>query len=86
MVPVEERAARHAALGDPIRLAMVDALAVSDLTPSELQERFGMSSNLLAHHLGFNATGGNLHQNHVGEYLIDRLEDSRRELVEMRLP
>ena len=49
---VEERAARHAALGDPIRLAMVDALAVSDLTPTELQERFEMSSNLLAHHLG----------------------------------
>ena len=48
---VEQRAARHAALGDPVRLAMADALAASDLAPVELQERFGISSNLLAHHL-----------------------------------
>jgi protein-tyrosine-phosphatase len=48
---VEQRAARHAALGDPVSLAMADALAVSDLAPVELQERFGISSNLLAHHL-----------------------------------
>jgi protein-tyrosine-phosphatase len=48
---VDERAARHAALGDPVRLAMVDALAHSDLASVELQERFDISSNLLAHHL-----------------------------------
>ena len=42
---------RHAALGDPARLAIVDELAASDRAPVELRRRFGMESNLLAHHL-----------------------------------
>lgn len=42
----------HAALGEPIRLAIVDHLAESDRSPSELAERFGLTTNLLAHHLG----------------------------------
>jgi protein-tyrosine-phosphatase/DNA-binding HxlR family transcriptional regulator len=44
------RAAVHAALGDPHRLAIVEELAVSDRAPSELGERLGLESNLLAHH------------------------------------
>ncbi len=46
-----ERARLHAALSDPGRLAVVDALGPSDLSPSELSERLGIASNLLAHHL-----------------------------------
>jgi ArsR family transcriptional regulator, arsenate/arsenite/antimonite-responsive transcriptional repressor / arsenate reductase (thioredoxin) len=45
------RAARHAALGDERRLAIVDELIVSDRSPAELTERLGITSNLLAHHL-----------------------------------
>jgi protein-tyrosine-phosphatase/DNA-binding transcriptional ArsR family regulator len=45
------RAQRHAALGDPTRLAIVDELATSDRAPVELQRLTGSSSNLLAHHL-----------------------------------
>jgi protein-tyrosine-phosphatase len=45
------RAARHAALGDPVRLRIVDELAVSDRSPVELRTRLGVESNLLAHHL-----------------------------------
>jgi protein-tyrosine-phosphatase len=45
------RAVRHAALGDPARLAIVDELCTSDRTPSELQALVELSSNLLAHHL-----------------------------------
>ncbi len=48
---VEQRSARFAALADPLRLRIVDALALSDLSPSELQQQLGTSSNLLAHHL-----------------------------------
>ena len=48
---LETRAARHAALGDPARLAIVDELSVSDRAPIELRRRLGMASNLLAHHL-----------------------------------
>ena len=55
---VESRAARHAALGDPVRLAIVDELAVSDLAPVELHERIGIASNLLAHHLDVLETRG----------------------------
>ena len=49
---LEARVARHAALADPARLRIVDLLTLGDLSPSELQERLGMASNLVAHHLG----------------------------------
>lgn len=49
--PLAVRAARHAALGDPARLAIVDELTSSDRAPVELRQRFGLESNLLAHHL-----------------------------------
>lgn len=45
------RAASYAALGDAVRLAIVDELTTSDRAPAELQARFGLASNLLAHHL-----------------------------------
>lgn len=45
------RVARHAALGDPVRLTIVDELAASDRSPVELRRRLGLESNLLAHHL-----------------------------------
>ncbi|MEX1106524.1 MAG: helix-turn-helix domain-containing protein [Ilumatobacteraceae bacterium] len=45
------RAAMHAALGEPARLAMIDDLFRSDRSPTELAERHGLASNLLAHHL-----------------------------------
>jgi protein-tyrosine-phosphatase len=46
------RAAIHAALADPHRLEIVDELAMSDRSPSELGASLTMGSNLLAHHLG----------------------------------
>lgn len=45
------RAAVHAALGDPTRLAVVDELVAGDRSPRELAEALGLPSNLLAHHL-----------------------------------
>lgn len=41
----------HAALGEPVRLAIVDDLAVTDRSPKELGDRHGLATNLLAHHL-----------------------------------
>lgn len=49
---LDRRAAVHAALGEPVRLAIVDELAVSDRAPSDLAARFGLPGNLLAHHVG----------------------------------
>jgi protein-tyrosine-phosphatase len=51
MVTVERRAAVHAALGEPVRLAIVDRLGPGDASPGELAEAVGLASNLLAHHL-----------------------------------
>ena len=48
---IERRAGVYAALGDPGRLAVVDALALGDRSPGELGQLLGMPSNLLAHHL-----------------------------------
>lgn len=48
---IARRARLHAALGDPVRLLIVDELMVSDRAPVELQALTGLASNLLAHHL-----------------------------------
>jgi len=74
---LDERVRRHSALADPVRLAVVDQLVASDRTPSELGDRLGVSSNLLAHHLGVLEAAG----------LIDRVAssgDRRRRYVRLR--
>lgn len=55
---LSDRAAVHAALGEPVRLAVAEALAQSDRTPGSLAAQLGVGSNLLAHHLNvLNAAG-----------------------------
>ncbi len=49
---LRRRAAKHAALADPTRLAIVDLLDLGDLTSTEVQQVLDVPSNLLAHHLG----------------------------------
>ena len=41
----------HAALGEPVRLAIIDDLAVTDRSPKALSERHKLPTNLIAHHL-----------------------------------
>jgi protein-tyrosine-phosphatase/DNA-binding transcriptional ArsR family regulator len=48
---LQRRAAVHAALSDPARLAVVEALVYGDASPSELQALLAIPSNLLAHHI-----------------------------------
>jgi ArsR family transcriptional regulator, arsenate/arsenite/antimonite-responsive transcriptional repressor / arsenate reductase (thioredoxin) len=48
---VDRRARLHAALGDPVRLVIVDDLSVSDRSPGEMSASLGVPSNLVAHHL-----------------------------------
>lgn len=55
---VRRRARLHAALADPVRLSLVDRLALGDATPGELRDLLGMPSNLLAHHLRVLETEG----------------------------
>jgi ArsR family transcriptional regulator, arsenate/arsenite/antimonite-responsive transcriptional repressor / arsenate reductase (thioredoxin) len=52
------RAALHAALADPARLAITDTLQAGDASPGELAAMLAMPSNLLAHHLHVLAEAG----------------------------
>ena len=71
------RATRHAALGDPTRLTIVDELVGSDRSPVELQQLTGITSNLLAHHLDT--------LEHVGLITRSRSSgDGRRRYVHLR--
>jgi protein-tyrosine-phosphatase len=71
------RARTHAALGDAVRLAIVDDLTGSDRSPVELRRRLDIESNLLAHHLDVLEEAG----------LIERSRssgDGRRRYVHLR--
>jgi protein-tyrosine-phosphatase/DNA-binding HxlR family transcriptional regulator len=48
---LQMRARVHAALGDPARLAIVDALTLGDASPGEIGRDLGMPTNLVAHHV-----------------------------------
>jgi ArsR family transcriptional regulator, arsenate/arsenite/antimonite-responsive transcriptional repressor / arsenate reductase (thioredoxin) len=74
---LETRARRHAALSDPGRLAVVDALRMSDLSPSEMSRRLDMPGNLLAHHLDV------LEREGIVERLVSS-GDRRRRYVRLR--
>lgn len=52
------RARIHAALGDPARLAIVDALCLGDSSPGEIARELGLATNLVAHHVKVLATAG----------------------------
>lgn len=73
----ERRAAVHAALGEPARVAVVDELQRSDRSPKELSDRLGVAPSLLAFHLDA--------LEHAG--LIERIAssgDRRRRYVRLR--
>lgn len=71
------RAAIHAALGDPHRLRMVDALASTDLTFQELAAAVGLPGNAAAHHLAVLEAAG-LIARHASE------GDRRRRYIRLR--
>ncbi|MFI2577424.1 helix-turn-helix domain-containing protein [Streptomyces rochei] len=55
---VQGRARIHAALGDPARLAIVDALCLGDASPGEIARDLGLPTNLVAHHVKVLADAG----------------------------
>ena len=78
MVNVDRRAAIHAALGEPLRLAIVDHLVLGDASPGELAARLHVPSNLLAFHLRVLDDAG----------IVRRIKsegDGRRQYVQLRL-
>lgn len=76
MESLTRRAGIHSALADPHRLEIVDALALSDRSPSGLGAFLAIGSNLLAHHLSVLEEAG----------LVERLAsagDGRRKYVRL---
>ncbi|MGC1210021.1 MAG: helix-turn-helix domain-containing protein [Micromonospora sp.] len=51
LVSLAGRARVHAALGDPARLAIVDALTLGDASPGEIARTLDLPTNLVAHHV-----------------------------------
>jgi ArsR family transcriptional regulator, arsenate/arsenite/antimonite-responsive transcriptional repressor / arsenate reductase (thioredoxin) len=75
---LDGRAAIFAALGEPVRLALVDRLVAGDASPGELAADVGLGSNLLAHHLGVLEGAGIIHR-------VRSEGDRRRSYVQLRL-
>jgi protein-tyrosine-phosphatase len=74
---IAARARIHAALGDPARLAIADALAVGDASPGEIGTHLGMHTNLVAHHLNVLSEAGVI-ERHRSEH------DRRRSYLRLR--
>jgi ArsR family transcriptional regulator, arsenate/arsenite/antimonite-responsive transcriptional repressor / arsenate reductase (thioredoxin) len=55
---LHQRARIHAALGDPARLAIVDALSLGDASPGEIARDLGLPTNLVAHHVNVLTAAG----------------------------
>ena len=75
---LDTRAAVHAALGEPARLAIVDRLAWGDASPGELARQLGLGTNLLAHHLKILRSVGAIHR-------VRSEGDRRRHYVRLRM-
>ena len=61
---LHRRARILSALGDPLRLAVVDRLRGQDVSPDALADRLGVPGNLLAHHLKVLAAAGVIVRSH----------------------
>jgi ArsR family transcriptional regulator, arsenate/arsenite/antimonite-responsive transcriptional repressor / arsenate reductase (thioredoxin) len=75
---LDNRAAVFAALGEPVRLALVDRLVAGDASPGELAADIGLGTNLLAHHLRVLEDAGII-------YRVRSEGDRRRSYVQLRL-
>jgi protein-tyrosine-phosphatase/DNA-binding transcriptional ArsR family regulator len=60
----QSRAQAYAALGDPVRLHVVDLLAHDDLSPKQLASALDLPTNLLAHHLQILERAGLIERHH----------------------
>jgi protein-tyrosine-phosphatase/DNA-binding transcriptional ArsR family regulator len=72
------RARLHSAVGEPVRLAMVERLMVTDASPGELGAAYNLATNVLAHHLKVLQAAG----------LVRRIRsegDARRAYLQLRL-
>jgi ArsR family transcriptional regulator len=85
-ISLEERAVMFSALGDPIRLQILDELAVGQHCVCELQESVGIAPNLLSYHLRVLREAGLVEASRRGRWVDYRLADGAVRLVSDALP
>lgn len=69
-----QRVRIHAALGDPVRLTIVDMLSLGDVSPGEIAREPGLATNLVAHHVNVLVRAGELRRaptRHVADVVGD---------------
>jgi len=83
---VEERAALFSALGDPIRLQILDQLAPGQQCVCEMQEAIDIASNLLSYHLRVLKEAGLVEARRRGRWIDYQLSEQAAQLVQGSLP
>ncbi len=73
-----DRAAVFSALGEPVRLALVDRLVAGDASPTALAAELGLGSNLMAHHVRVLEDAGVVRR-------VRSEGDGRRSYIQLRL-
>lgn len=80
-VPAAELDAAFAALGDPVRRALVTRLALGDATVGELAAPFDLTQQAISHHIGVLRRCGLVEQRRAGTRRPCRLKVDRLALL-----
>jgi ArsR family transcriptional regulator len=83
---LEGRVALFSALGDPIRLQVLDELTSGQRCVCELQETIDIAPNLLSYHLRVLRETGLVETSKRGRWVDYRLADAAADLVHGSLP
>jgi len=83
---LEARAGTFAALSDPIRLQVLDVLALGERCVCDLQELTGVAPNLLSYHLRVLRHAGLVEASRRGRWVDYRLADDAARLLADALP
>ena len=85
-ISLESRAQVFSALGDPIRLSILDLLADVERCVCDLQEALDIAPNLLSYHLRVLREAGLLHATRRGRWVDYRMADGASQAVARGLP
>lgn len=83
---LETRAAIFSALGDPIRLQVLDALSLGERCVCDLQDVVAIAPNLLSYHLRVLREAGLVETSRRGRWVDYRLAGEIRPLLHGALP
>jgi ArsR family transcriptional regulator len=85
-ISLDTRAEVFSALGDPIRLQVLDELASGEKCVCDLQESIDVAPNLLSYHLRVLREASLVGTSRRGRWVDYRLAKTARRLVEQALP